>query len=104
MGGMSAGMLSKMLFDCHSRACKIVGTREKWECRKRYNDQLVEAAFMNTGDAWNMAMRIIGNTNTEDADGTTPPVDIAMQLASGPDVAPETPVTSSVCFWTSCPF
>lgn len=39
-------------------------------------------------DARNVAMRIVGNTNTEGADGAAPPVDSAMQLASSPDIAP----------------
>ena len=39
-------------------------------------------------DARNVAMRIVGNTNTEGADGAAPLVDNAMQLASNPDIAP----------------
>ncbi|KAI0732069.1 hypothetical protein C8Q72DRAFT_818819 [Fomitopsis betulina] len=69
-------------------------------CLFTYTDEtdraLMELALQVVGlkmtgkieDARNVAMRIVGNTNTEGADGATPPVDIAMQLASGPDVAP----------------
>ncbi|KZT72236.1 hypothetical protein DAEQUDRAFT_686657 [Daedalea quercina L-15889] len=69
-------------------------------CLFTYTDEtdraLMELALQVVGlkmtgkieDARNVAMRIVGNTNTEGADGTAPAVDSAMQLASGADVTP----------------
>ncbi|KAH9839336.1 uncharacterized protein C8Q71DRAFT_806502 [Rhodofomes roseus] len=69
-------------------------------CMFTYTDEtdraLMELALQVVGlkmtgkieDARNVAMRIVGNTNTEGADGSAAPVDSVMQLSSGPDLTP----------------